>query len=203
MSNPNYAETLLQLKEDDLTLRNQLIAEGRLGEGYDRAMEQLHLKNAEALETIIDAIGFPTAQKVGPAASEAAWLVVQHAISKPDFMRPCRDTLLKEVDAGEGDPIQLAYLTDRIAVFEGKPQLYGTQFDWDEGGLMSPQPFDDAVAVDHRRAELGLKSLAEQTRVMRERAVAEGEKAPVEAETRKKAYDAWRIRVGWSMHRGK
>ena len=38
------------------------------------------------------------------------------------------------VSENKADPKNLAYLTDRVALFEGKPQLYGTQFDWDENG---------------------------------------------------------------------
>ncbi|PHI18487.1 hypothetical protein CEQ90_17555 [Lewinellaceae bacterium SD302] len=196
MPETDYAEILIQLQAADLALRNQLIEQGRLGDGYDHAMEQLHLKNADKLSSIMDDIGYPTADKVGISASKAAWLVIQHAISRPDFMRRCRDALQDEIKLDNGDPIQLAYLTDRIAVFEGRPQLYGTQFDWDEHGQMSPQSCDDIAAVDRRRAKLGLNTLAEQTRAMRERVKAEGQFAPV-GDTRKKSYEEWRVRVGW------
>lgn len=40
-------------------------------------------------EEIIDTIGYPTIAKVGKAASEAAWLIVQHAISEPKLMKRC------------------------------------------------------------------------------------------------------------------
>ncbi|MBK8081497.1 MAG: hypothetical protein IPK25_15205 [Saprospiraceae bacterium] len=42
------------------------------------------------------------------------------------------------VSEGKADAKSLAYLTDRIAVLEGKLQLYGTQYDWDNNGNMSP-----------------------------------------------------------------
>jgi hypothetical protein len=41
------------------------------------------------LNKIIDEIGYPTIEKVGKEASEAAWLVIQHAIGQPHFMKKC------------------------------------------------------------------------------------------------------------------
>ena len=35
---------------------------------------------------------------------------------------------------GEVPPLQPAMLEDRIRTFEGRPQRYGTQFDWDADG---------------------------------------------------------------------
>jgi hypothetical protein len=52
-------------------------------------------------------------------------------------------------------------LTDRIRVLEGRAQLYGTQFDWDQNGVMSPLPIEDEPGVDQRRAQLGLEPLAQ------------------------------------------
>ena len=52
--------------------------------------------------------------------------------------------------AGEVPAWQLAYLEDRIAFFEGRPQVYGTQFDWDEQGQLSPLPIKDEANVDER-----------------------------------------------------
>lgn len=45
-------------------------------------MEQLHNRNAKILNDIIEAIGYPTIDKVGKEASEAAWLVIQHSIGQ-------------------------------------------------------------------------------------------------------------------------
>lgn len=56
--------------------------------------------------------------------------------SKPKTKRRC--LALLEAGAGQGDevsPSQLAYLTDRIRVLEGRSQLYGTQHDWDDDGV--------------------------------------------------------------------
>jgi hypothetical protein len=39
---------------------------------------------------------------------------------------------------GDAPALQAAMLEDRIRAFEGRPQRYGTQFDWDANGEPSP-----------------------------------------------------------------
>lgn len=193
----DIAKRLITLKNADLQLRNELIRDGNLGDGYNKEMETLHNENAVALEEIIDAIGYPTISKVGKEASGAAWLVIQHAISKPDFMRRCAALLKEAVENNEANPINLAYLFDRIALFEERLQLYGTQFDWDENGVLSPRPFDNLIKVNQRRKSIGLITLEEQTQVIRNRAKNEGQKPPVDFEKRKQLMETWKQLVGW------
>lgn len=193
------AKKIIALQEKDLALRQRLIDRGGLGEGYNGEMQVVHNENAQVLCSIMDMIGYPTQEKVGEKASQAAWLVIQHAIGDPVFMRKCAALLLCAVDEQKGSPIQLAYLSDRIAVFEGKKQRYGTQFDWDETGVLNPQPYDNKDAVNQRRASLGLNTLEEQTVIIRERAVAENELPPKDWAKRKQEVDAWKQSVGWTQ----
>ena len=192
------AEKIINMRNADLALREELIRAGRLSAGYDPEMEAVHIRNATALEQIIDDIGYPAIEKVGEEANEAAWLVIQHAISCPEFMKKCARLLEAAVADGQADPKQLAYLTDRIAVFEGRSQLYGTQFDWDEAGEMSPNPVDDIEKVDHRRKAIGLNSLEEQTGIIRKQIMAEGQTPPSNLQLRNELSDQWRNKVGWS-----
>lgn len=196
-THPILAQRIIALKKADLQRRQELIQNGQLGKGYDEEMEALHNRNAAALDVIINEIGYPTLDKVGEEGSEAAWLVIQHAISRPAFMKKCAQLLEHAVGRKEASAVSLAYLTDRIATFEGKPQLYGTQFDWDEHGQLSPKPCDNLVKVDQRRKSIGLNTLEQQTEVMRKRAVAEKESAPVSFSSREKEIEEWKKRVGW------
>jgi len=143
MKYPEIARKIIDLKNADLAFRDKLIEQGKLGEGYNQEMAAIHDSNADVLEEIIDQVGYPTVDKVGEEASDAAWLVVQHSIGRPAFMRKCAVLLHDAVDENKANPLHLAYLEDRIAVLEGRKQLYGTQFDWDQSGELSPQPFDD------------------------------------------------------------
>lgn len=198
MSHKDTAQRIIDLKNADLELRDRLVQNGQLGEGYNEEMEELHTKNAKILNDIIDTIGYPTIDKVGKEASEAAWLVIQHSIGIPGFMKKCMELLDKAVNENKAEPIHLAYLADRIAAFEEKPQRYGTQFDWDENGELSPKLFDDLAKVNQRRKSIGLNTLEEQTIIMRRQAENENHFPPIGLEKRKQEFDQWRKKVGWT-----
>lgn len=198
MNYEEIAEQIIGLKNVDLEFRQKLIQNGRLSAGYNEEMANIHSRNAKILEEIIDTIGYPTVDKVGKEASEAAWLVIQHSIGEPNFMKKSAKLLKVAVNENKADPKGLAYLTDRIAVFEGKPQLYGTQFDWDENGEMNPNKFDDIVKVNQRRQAIGLNTLEEQTYIMKERVKNENQRAPKDFEERKREIEKWKKTVGWT-----
>lgn len=97
MEYPEIATRIIALKKADLELRDKLIASGQLGEGYHDAMAHLHNEHARILGEIIDTIGYPTVQQVGKEGSEAAWLIIQHAIGQPTFMKTCAKLLAQAV----------------------------------------------------------------------------------------------------------
>ncbi|MNK06728.1 hypothetical protein D3C87_246270 [compost metagenome] len=197
MDYQSIAKKLIDLQNADLALRNKLIQSGELNQGYHEEMKALHNSNANILSEIIDVIGYPTINKVGKEANEAAWLVVQHAIEQPQFMKKCATLLRMAVHEGNADPKSLAYLTDRIAVFEGKPQRYGTQFEWDDDGELSPNAFDNLVEVNKRRGSVGLNTLEEQTALIRANAKKENQRPPKDLEKRRQEVEAWKKKVGW------
>ncbi len=185
------------MEREDSKLRGKLIKNGTISNGYDKEMEALHNRNANKLNDIIDSIGYPTTDKVGKEASDAAWLIIQHSIGQPTFMKKCLQLLEIAVNEYKADPINLAYLADRIAVFENKPQLYGTQFDWDENGELNPNLIDDLRKVNQRRKSIGLCSLNQQIGVIRERAKNEKQSPPKDFIKRKREMEKWKQTVGW------
>lgn len=200
MNYKDVAEIILWLKDTDLEFRDKLIQEGGLGEGYHEEMVWLYNRNAKILNDLIDTIGYPTIDKVGREASEAAWLVIQHSIGQPDFMKKCVKLLEVAVSNYKANAKELAYLTDRIAVLEGDLQLYGTQFDWDENGELSPHPFDDLAKVNQRRKSIGLNTLEEQTAAIRGQAQKENQLTPTDYEKRILEAEQWRKKVGWGKN---
>jgi hypothetical protein len=64
------------------------------------------------------------------------------------------------VAAGDASARDQAYLEDRVRVHSGEPQLYGTQFMYDNDEL-KPQPIEDPDNLDQRRATVGLGPFAE------------------------------------------
>ena len=198
MNYKGVAERIIELKNADLELRDRLIQNGQLGKGYNEKMEKLHNRNADILNEIIDTIGYPTIEKVGKEANEATWLVIQHSIGQPNFMKKCKKLLEKAVSENKANRRNLAYLTDRIAVFEDKPQHYGTQFDWDKNGELSPNPFDDLTKVNQRRKSIGLNTLEEQIEIIRIQTKNENQLPPTDFEKRRQEMEKWKKTIGWT-----
>jgi len=105
---------------------------------------------------------------VSKDGAKAASLLVQHADHDRAFQKQALTLLETAVATGEVEAADLAYLTDRVLVAEGKPQRYGTQFHMVDGKLV-PQPIEDEASVDLLRAFAGLPSLAEYKKAMQQK----------------------------------
>jgi hypothetical protein len=189
---------LIAMAAADLALRAELASSGALFEGYHPRMRALHETNAARLSAILDSHGWPGRSLVGDEAAEAAWLILQHAIGDPALQRRGLALLQSAAAANDVAPAHVATLEDRIRASEGRPQRYGTQFDWDERGSVSPLPIEDEANVDARRAAVGLCPLAEQIERMRRDAAAAGEHAPKDWQARQAEIREWRRATGWS-----
>ena len=193
---PIWRDALLRAAEKDYETRARLVREGTLFDGYNSEMEAVHLENAVLLEQVFDAIGWPDRARLEDDGAAAAFIILQHAISRPDLQRRGLALMLDAIPRGDANMMDAAYLSDRIAVFEGRPQLYGTQFDWFEGEL-SPAPIADPEDVERRRASVGLPPLAEVTAYHRANAAEEGAGPSPDIEARKAGFETWARRVGW------
>lgn len=140
---------IIAMSEADQAMRKSKV--------WDASVDE---RNTARMRQIVAEIGWPTISKVGPQASQMAWLLVQHADRDRDFQRACL-ALMRAQPAGEVDVSTIAYLEDRVRIGEGRPQLYGTQFHANEQGELEPFPIEDQEQVDARRAEVGLGTLAE------------------------------------------
>jgi hypothetical protein len=126
---------------------------------FDEAMRRVDTENTERLRQIVRRHGWPTYTLVGKDGAMAAWILVQHADLSPKFQRKCLD-LMARVPRDEVSQKDVAYLTDRVLLAEGKKQRYGTQFTL-VNGKCRPRPLEDEANVDKRRAAVGLPPLAE------------------------------------------
>lgn len=198
--NENLRQELLVMREEDLRVRTQLAESGALFEGYNPTMEVVHLKNAARLEELLkehDQSWFGKSL-AGADGSEAAWIVVQHAISRPDLQRRMLPILEKAAEKNEIPLWQPAFLEDRINFFEGKPQRYGSQFDWNERNAMSPNEIFEPEKIDERRAAVGLPvPYSDYIKDHNEVVKQSNEPAPQDYEKRKREYLEWARKVGW------
>jgi hypothetical protein len=103
------------------------------------------------IKEIVALHGWPGKSLVGEDGAHAAWLLVQHADMEPAFQRFCLDQMQAAFEKGEVTARELSFLTDRVMLAEGKPQMYGTQ-----GAFGSPSPEEEA-RVNANRAALGLE----------------------------------------------
>lgn len=195
--NREVREELLAARRRDEETRARLAREGTLFQGYAQAMERVHGANAALLEAIVERHGWPGRSLVGSDGAEAAWIIAQHAIGKPAFQRRCLELLRAAVRGGEAPPSHEAYLTDRIRFNERRPQRFGTIFDWDERGEMSPWRIEDPEGVDARRAAVGLPPLARAVARIRDEARKEGNLPPADFRARQLEIEEWARRVGW------
>jgi hypothetical protein len=193
--NTQLRQRLLDMAEEDQRVRAELAATGELFQGYAPRMAEVHRRNALELESIVEEYGWPGKSKVGDDGANAAWLIVQHAIGEPELQRRCLRILREEAARGEMEPAHVAYLEDRICFFERRAQRYGTQFDWDENGQMSPWLLEDPERVDEYRRSVGLGPLAEKLEQAR-RGMAE-EPKPVDLKKRQEEMLEWAKSVGW------
>ena len=195
--NAALRDELLAMAEEDQRVRTELAADGSLFDGYHARMRAVHDQNAARLGEIIDMHGWPGHRLVGDEAAQAAWLVLQHAIGHPNLQR--RGLLLLQEAASRCDvpAVEVATLHDRICFFEGRPQRYGTQYNWNESGELAPWVIEHEAAVDERRQAMGLPPLAENTRRIREDTARNGEKPAPDWKERKQAFEEWARAVGW------
>lgn len=184
--NTELKQRLLEMVEEDQRVRAQLAATEELFRGYAPKMAEVHRRNAQGLESVVEKFGWPGKSVVGEEASNAAWLILQHAIGNPKLQRRCLPILREEVAQGEAEPAHAAYLEDRICFFERRPQRYGTQFDWDENGQMSPWLLEDPNKVDEFRRSVGLPPLAD--RIEQARKGENEEPKPVSSRSGKKKW---------------
>ena len=117
--------------------------------------------NAAWVRAVVAERGYPRISEVGAEASKRLWLLVQHADHDPAFQREVLALMRPLVDPGEVAGANVAYLTDRVRVAAGEPQVYGTQYVRWEGHDPVPFPIEDPDRVDERRASLGMGTLAE------------------------------------------
>lgn len=118
-------------------------------------------QNTVWLKNQIQISGWFTISKYGEKADNAAWLITQHADRDPAFQQYTLRVLEPLIARKESNPINYAYLFDRIAVNNKRPQLYGTQGRCTSAGIWEPWNITAAEVLDERRMALGLQPQAE------------------------------------------
>ncbi len=162
---PELAEELLDMKEKEQKMRVKYGKMIRTNKTETKKFKSLveELINTDRLHTarmeeIVQQYGWPTYELVGRSASNAAWLLVQHADRNPLFQAECLPLLKEGVDNDQASAYCYAYLYDRVSVAFGRKQLYATQSSTNNGLLKGEfYPLEDESNVQIRREEMGIE----------------------------------------------
>ncbi len=114
--------------------------------------------NLVKVKKILDKHGWLGWDLIGRQGNSALFLVIQHADleTQEEYLPMLREA----VKRGDAAPADLALLEDRVALRQGKKQVYGSQIGIDqETGKHYVSPLMDPEHVDQRRAEVGLGPL--------------------------------------------
>jgi hypothetical protein len=126
-----------------------------------REMLSTDSANLVRLRQIVDCHGWPGRRLVGDDGAAAAWLLALHADSDRDFQRNCLALLSEAAANGDADPRQVAWLTDRLLLADGKDQHFGTVILLVDGRPAAYR-LADPEGVEARRSSVELSPLRDE-----------------------------------------
>jgi hypothetical protein len=136
--------------------------------GWDSKEMKAHWKvintkdsaNLIKVQNILDTKGWLGADAIGQQGNQTLFLVIQH--SKQKVQEKYLPMMREAVKNGKASGSSLALLEDRVALGQGKKQIYGSQIGRNN---TTNKPYilslEDPDNVDKRRANVGLDPLAE------------------------------------------
>ncbi len=134
---------------------------GYVSKEIQQLWETIHEKdsvNIIKVRNIIDKHGWLGPGEVGEEGNMALFLIIQHAdLNTQEKYLPVMQEAVKDGKARGAD---LALLIDRIEMYNGRPQVYGSQITVVDGEFVL-YPIIDEVNVNARRREVGLPPLEE------------------------------------------
>ncbi|RZJ88279.1 MAG: hypothetical protein EOO20_14050 [Chryseobacterium sp.] len=125
-----------------------------------KKIDSIDYVNLPVVKKIIKTYGWLGSKDIGEKANAAIYLVIQHADQKDraSFL-PIMRNAVKSNSASKQD---LANLEDRVALDQGRAQIYGTQLGMNEKtGKYYLFPLKDPEHVDLRRSKMGMIPIKE------------------------------------------
>jgi hypothetical protein len=159
--------TLDSILDEDQRYRRQLreVEEQYGGDSEEmkalwHTMDVADSTNLLLVSKVLDKRGWLGPDIIGQNGNATLFLVIQHADqATQEHYLPMMRTAVAD---GNAYPADLALLEDRVALGEGKRQIYGSQIGRDnDTGEFYVSPLEDPDHVDERRAAVGLGPLAD------------------------------------------
>jgi hypothetical protein len=110
--------------------------------------------NLLKVRKIIDSLGWLGPDSIGERGSRTLFLVIQHSDQQTQehYLPIMREAAQK----GDADKSSLALLEDRVALAQGKRQIYGSQVGRGKDGKYYVLPLENPDSVDIRRRSMAL-----------------------------------------------
>lgn len=110
------------------------------------------------VRAIVQRYGYPGKTLVGTPTNEAVFYIVQHSTRIPQYL-----PLIKRAAAAGELPFHLyAMMLDRQLMYQGQPQVYGTQGSSYKGQPAFIWPINDPAHVNERRKKAGFDQTVEE-----------------------------------------
>ena len=162
---------LAQMREIDVLVRQAFFtlptepsARAPAAKKLDRIISATDAAHTAKLKALLERHGWPRLDVFPPQSDENAWLIVQHADLDLPFQKRVLALLEPMTKNGGTDPGRYAYLYDRVATNENRPQRYGTQGDCVSLGHWAPGLRETPEKTDALRRAIGLEPLADYVR---------------------------------------
>ena len=145
--------------QEELARRQQTDQEVRTDPEKQGDMGTVDGENTARLVELVQEVGWIDVSRFGKEASTAAFLIVQHSGNRP-LMAAALPEIEKDLKAGIGDPQDFALLYDRLKLYLGERQRYGSQIGPGKDGSPMVLPLEDRKRVEEFRKAIGLFPLA-------------------------------------------
>lgn len=128
-------------------------------------IKKLQKKNQIVVEKILNKYGWLSKREIGHKAYQAIWLVIQHTDEK-DIIKYYNE-VEKAFKEGIISKVDYAMFYDRFLLVQGKKQIYGTQFIYDENiKKYVLDKVEDFPNLDKRRKDIGLPPVEEDLKAL-------------------------------------
>jgi|688.fasta_scaffold435707_1 hypothetical protein len=145
-----------------------------------KRMMNIDADNQKNIRLILNRYGWIEQSKIGTKAAEAFFYTIQHSDSTlmikwfPEFKRLA--------DIGEADKVECAMMEDRLLMWKGKKQIYGTQATiFRDDKKLAIWPIDDSKNVNERRKKIGFALTVEENADRLKAIYNENEQLPIKS----------------------
>ena len=175
---PRLRRELLLREKKDQVVRQKLIAFAKQhglaidgeeltnrGKHILEEMAKIDAENRRWLKEIVGKSGWPGRTLVSEDGAHAAFLLVQHANRDLALQKHCL-RLMQMAPKDDVAAANVALLTDRVRLAEGKKQLYGTQVELRHGRWQVQGEVEEFDKLNERREKVGLPPIEEYLRIV-------------------------------------